>query len=424
MLRADTVGLDESSPASRLPLLELLDAVGRAFPEVDRLAFVNDGEGVVGWGVAARIAVPPGPGRLDAVRERVAELLAADGAEAIVFASFTFDPDEEGSVVVVPSTTVVRRDGRTSVTSVTSVGSIVDGRAADPASDVERLLSGRTGSASRPEPDRPRYAGSTLRDDRWLEAVARALEAIDQGVLQKVVLARDLEVWSRTPFDLDAVLQVLAERFPSCFTFLVDGLLGASPELLLSRRSDVVRSRVLAGTARRDADAATDAAIGAELLRSAKDRHEHDLARTSVLEVLGPFCTTIDAPTEPTLIRLENVQHLGTDLVGRLAVDTHVLTVLEHLHPTAAVAGTPREAAVAAIRSVEGMSRGRYAGPVGWFTPAGDGEFAIALRCGQFEGSRARLFAGAGIVEGSLPELELAETWLKLRAMMGALGEA
>ena len=247
------------------------------------------------------------------------------------------------------------------------------------------------------------------------------MAAIRSGRAEKAVLARDVQLWSRAPFPTDEVLAGLAQRFPSCFTFLVDGLVGASPELLLRRERDRIASRVLAGTAPRGADAAQDAQLGAELMASRKDRWEHDLAARSVTEVLGPVCTQLDAPDEPSLVRLDNVQHLGSDVTGTLTAPVHILDLLDALHPTAAVAGTPREAALELIREAEGMDRGRYAGPVGWCDADGDGEFAIALRCAEIDGTRARLFAGAGIVDGSLPEAELMETWLKLRAMTDVL---
>ena len=421
MLDVRTSVLDPDAPGANVGLLDVLASVGRQDAAVERFASVRDGEGAVGWGVAARIAVPGGSGRGAAVRARVEELVGAS-QDAVAFASLTFDPEEEGSVVVVPAVTLVRRAGRTVVVRA--------GEALGGAGGMLDVVDGGLGdcgggtAAEAPE-DRPRVAGSTLRDDRWLEAVAEALATIaaeeGPGGLVKVVLARDLHVWSRVPFDVDRVLGTLAGRFPSCFTFLVDGLIGASPELLLARAGRAVRSRVLAGTAPRGGTAEEDEALGAALLASRKDLREHALALTSVLEALGEVCATLDAPDGPSLVRLENVQHLGTDVAGELADDVHVLDLLDRLHPTAAVAGTPREPALRTIRALEGMSRGRYAGPVGWFTPSGDGEFAIALRCGVFDGPRARLFAGAGVVDGSLPELELAETWLKLRAMIGAL---
>ena len=397
------------------PLLRLLPDL----PDDERFAFVREdgvgGDGVVGWGVAARIEVGTGPERFVRARKGLAGVLGdalqpAGAPRPVAFASFTFDPDEDGSVMIVPATTLVRRDGTT--------WRITVGDEPDPMPSP----AGRRAGAV----DRPRHGGSTVRDDRWLEAVARAVAAIDAGSYDKVVLARDLHLWSRAPFDVPGILDALADRFPSCFTFLVDHLLGASPELLLARDGIRVRSRVLAGTAPRGARAAEDAALGARLLASAKDRHEHDLALTSAVDALRPMCVTLDAPSEPSLVGLENVQHLGSDLTGALGADSdgalpHVLDLVARLHPTAAVGGAPRERALTAIHELEGMSRGRYAGPVGWCTVDGDGAFAIALRCAEVHGDRARLFAGAGIVAGSLPEAELTETWLKLRAMTGVL---
>ena len=404
--------VQEEQVADDRPMLSLLPRS----PDDQRFAFVQGDEGVVGWGVAARVPVGTGPDRFARARERLSAL--TDGAGPVAFASFTFDEDEDGSILIVPQVTVVRRDGVTRRI-------VVDGAAVGPSeaphgADVPLQADASAQVAA----DRPRYAGSTVRDDHWLEAVGTAIGRIRAGALQKVVLARDVHLWSRRPFDTDRVLADLAERFPSCTTFLVDHLVGASPELLLRRDGMTIRSRVLAGTAARGTDPEEDLALGAALLASTKDRHEHDLALRSAVAALAPTCTDLAFPDAPSLVRLDNVQHLGSDLVGTLRSDgdTHVLALLARLHPTAAVGGAPRAEAVAAIRELEGMPRGRYAGPVGWCTPDGDGEFAIALRCAELRGDRARLFAGAGIVAGSLPESELTETWLKLRAMTGVLG--
>ena len=396
------------------PLLTILPSAD------DRSIFVREGEGVVAAGTVHRFPVGTGAGRLADLERAIATLAASatiddpvglPGTGLLTLASLTFDPAEEGSVAVVPRT-VVGRSG--DVTWRTTIS--------DPAASAPEAVDDAVAAGPPGVPDRPRYAGSSLADEGWLEAVAQALAAIEAGAYEKVVLARDLRLWSRTPFDVAGILEALADRFPSCFTFAVDGLVGASPERLIERRGSSVRSRVLAGTARRGEDATEDARLAAELLTSEKDLREHALAVRSAVGPLAPVCATLDVPDAPSLVVLDNVQHLGTELVGTLAGPTHVLELLDRLHPTAAVGGTPREAALAAIGTLEGMSRGRYAGPVGWCTPDGDGEFAIALRCAEISGGRARLLAGAGIVAGSLPEVELLETWGKLRAMTGVLG--
>ena len=429
------------------PLLDVLanDAMGSgagadgAVADDERFVFVEgDGahsDGIVGWGVAARIRVGTGPARFERARAALATLAESSSSRGpIAFTSLTFDEDDDASVMVVPQVCVLRRRGVTWRITAGEPEPAVPGARTGSATVAEaggtQAGGTQTGGAEASGADRPRYAGSTVRDDRWLEAVAAALTAIDAGAYAKVVLARDLHLWSKQPFDIPRLLRDLAARFPSCMTFLVDHLVGASPELLLRRNGDTIASRVLAGTAPRGADLAEDAALGAALLASDKDLREHDLALRSAVEVLAPICSTLGVPEGPNLVRLENVQHLGSDLTGTLRSgtedgqgdDAHMLSLLARLHPTAAVGGAPRAEAVAAIRELEGMSRGRYAGPVGWCTSDGDGEFAIALRCAEVRGDRARLFAGAGIVAGSLPESELTETWLKLRAMTGVLG--
>lgn len=394
------------------PLLTLL----RDLPDDDRMVFVHGEEGIVAAGTAASIAVPTGPGRLAEARRALTALVDASevddpvslpGSGLVAVGSFTFDPGATGSVLRIPRTVIGRRGGSTWRTTL-SDGTTPTRRTSVPPQDVTTV-------------DRPRYSGSSLDDGAWLEAVAAALDAIDAGRAEKVVLARDVRLWSRSPFRSEEVLERLAGRFPSCFTFLVDGLVGASPELLLRRTGAHVSSRVLAGTAPRGADPDHDARLAADLQGSAKDLHEHALAARSVVEVLGRACRELTAPDGPSIVRLDNVQHLGSDVTGVLDAPVHVLDLVEALHPTAAVGGTPRAGALALIDELEGMDRGRYAGPVGWCDARGDGEFAIALRCAELDGDRARLFAGAGIVAGSLPEAELMETWLKMRAMIDVL---
>ena len=256
---------------------------------------------------------------------------------------------------------------------------------------------------------------------RWLEIVAEAVAAIEDGELDKVVLARDLLVWSKGGFDLRILAGRLATLYPQCFTFVFEGLIGATPELLVRRRGQDVESLVLAGSAARGRDEAADETLGLDLLHSVKDLDEHRPAVESVRSVLAEMCSELESDAEPFLLKLANVQHLASNLRGRLASAVSALELAGRLHPPAAICGTPTPAALELIHSLEGMERARYSGPVGWVSASGDGEWGIALRCAEMNGGRGRLFAGSGIVKGSLPEAKLEETRLKLRAMQAAL---
>jgi menaquinone-specific isochorismate synthase len=417
---ATASGQEATSPALAVRTGELSD-LGDLLahqPDPRGPVWVRRGEGIVGWGEALRVDLGTG-----APLVRAAEVLrevaaAADvedpvgvaGSGLVGFVSTTFDPDVAGSVLLVPRVVLGRRDGRAWVTTIAA------GAPAPPPPPIGAVRAA-------PAPGRIRYAGAQVDELGWLEAVDRARRAISDGRLDKVVLARDLAVWSTEPLDGRALARRLAERFPDCFTFAVDGLVGATPELLVRRSGPSVDSVVLAGTARRGGDAAEDAAIGRALLDSEKDRDEHLHAVASVREVLAPRLADLSVD-EPALLRLDNVQHLATGLRGRLRdTSTGVLDLAAALHPTAAVCGTPTADALALIRGLEGLDRGRYTGPVGWVGAHGDGELGIALRCALVDGTRARLYAGAGVVGASLPEAELEETRLKFRAMQAALGD-
>lgn len=382
-------------------------------------------QGWVGWGEAARIDAGTGVDRFDradaawrdlASSAVVDDPLSLPGSGLVAFGSFTFRAGSPGSTLVVPEVVVGRSATTAWITQVT-VGSGAPPSPPDPA-----LLPGLAAaqSAGR-QPDRPRYAGSSLPDHHWLDAVATAVERIRGSDLDKVVLARDHAVWARDPFDPRVLARRLHARFPACFTFVGDGLVGATPELLVRRSNGQVASFALAGSAARGPDADSDRRAGEQLLASPKDRWEHQLAAASVRNVLQPRCTTW-SETGPELLRLDNVQHLATRFEGELAdaAPPSSLELAGALHPTAAVGGAPTAPAIALIAELEQMDRGRYAGPVGWIGANGDGEWGIALRCAELSGARARLFAGAGIVAGSLPEAELEETRLKLRAMQSA----
>jgi menaquinone-specific isochorismate synthase len=256
----------------------------------------------------------------------------------------------------------------------------------------------------------------------WRSAVERAVTRLQAGELDKVVLARALDVEADRAVDPRALAARLAERFPSCFTYICDGLVGASPELLVRRIGRHAESLVLAGTVRRGSTAEEDGELERALAASVKDAHEHRLAVESVLDVLADVAAEVATDSRPQLLRLANVTHLATHLEAWLpAPAPTALALATQLHPTAAVGGTPRSSALDLIRDLEPSSRGRYAGPVGWVDAAGDGEFAIALRCAQLDGRRARLWAGAGIVAESDPDAEVAETAAKLDAVLSAL---
>jgi menaquinone-specific isochorismate synthase len=259
---------------------------------------------------------------------------------------------------------------------------------------------------------------------QWQAAVDVAVSRINLGELDKVVLARDIVAQLDEPLHIGSLLLRLNEAFPECWTFCVDGLVGATPELLIRRDGEHVTSRVLAGTMRRSRDSDRDGQLAAELLGSDKDQEEHVYAVESVAAALATHCTDLKVPAQPFILRLANVQHLATDVTGELVDAAPALALAASLHPTAAVCGTPTERATQVIRELEGMDRGRYSAPVGWLAANGDGEFGIALRCALIENAertKLRLFAGCGIVAGSTGESEVAESQAKFGAMKAAL---
>lgn len=379
-------------------------------PAAGPYAWVRHGEGLVGWGEAARATVPPGPGRFQWAREwlsslfgdaRIDDEVGMPGSGPVAFGSFTFDGDAEGSTLVLPRVVLARRGGRAWLTTIGD----------DPFDAVTPWL----------PPGRIRYGDGTLTAPEWQHTVARAVRKIKTGALDKVVLARDLMATAEREIDIRVLLSRLAARYPECYTFSVGGLVGATPELLVRHTGQSIESLVLAGTTARGGGPAEDAARGAALFASGKDRYEHVCAVASVREALTPLCSALDVPAQPELLALPNVQHLASRVTGRLSDGASVLDVVAAMHPTAAVGGTPTGTALNVIRELEGMDRAGYAGPVGWIDARGDGEWGIALRCAQISGDRARLFAGCGIMGGSDPAAELAEAQAKLRVMQYAL---
>jgi menaquinone-specific isochorismate synthase len=388
----------------------------RLLPGPAPLAWLRRGEGIVGWGEAARITLPAGEDRFTAGDKWLRALLEnADvddqvgepGCGPVAFASFTFDAASDGSVLVLPRTVAGRRNGRCWLTTIGEHG---------PGATAQPLTS----------PADVRWFDGSLDAAAWQRAVAAAVARIRSGQLAKVVLARDLCAHAPADIDVRVLLGRLAARYPDCYTFACAGLIGATPELLIRRQGADIRSLVLAGTARRDPDGAQDARLGAALLASVKDTEEHQYAVAGVRAALAPLCDPLLVDEQPSLLRLANVQHLASSVTGRLAGGQNghgpsVLSLAAALHPTGAVCGTPTEVAMDVIRELERMDRGRYAGPVGWVDAHGNGEMGIALRCAEVEGPRARLFAGCGIVAGSDPAAELAEAQAKFASVRGAI---
>jgi len=390
-----------------LPLLDLL-------PKGENFSWVRGGDGVVGWGVYASTTVK-GANRFNDARtwwhsqlEKFAITNNVQGSATgpILFSSFSFSPDED-SVLVIPEVIVGMSSG---ISWITWIGS-----------DSQPLL------IDTPE----KVSNSTLTwnedelgSEHWITRVAQAVAKIHSGEIEKVVLARDLLATSAQAIDERPALRKLSSTYPSTWVFSVAGLIGATPELLIRLKRGMVTSRVLAGTISKSGDDARDLALAGSLARSSKDLEEHEYAVRSVADALEPFCSSTNIPETPFVLHLANVMHLATDVTGALIEsksNVDVFTLLNQLHPSAAVCGTPTDKAAKVISEIESMSRGRYAGPVGWIDARGDGELGIALRCGQISENTIRIYAGCGIVAGSDPEKELAESEAKFSAMKSAL---
>ena len=394
-------------------------------PQPDVVAWVHRGAGLAGWGEAARVTLPAGEDRFTAGEKwlrsvfdalDVDDRVRAPGSGPVAFGTFTFDASSEGSVLIIPRA-VLGRDGhgRAWLTTVTEPGTAIPGwPPADGSASAVPLVA----------PTEVRWHDGSLPAPQWEQAVAEAVTAIKAGALRKVVLAQDQFATAAEPIDARVLLQRLAARYPECYTFACDGMIGATPELLIRQAGRQVSALVLAGTAPRGGDPAEDEALGAGLLASAKDTEEHAYAVASMRDALGPLCDALEVEARPALLKLPNLHHLGTWVRGTLALSSaprSALGLAAAVHPTAAVCGTPTGVAFELIRELEHMDRERYAGPVGWVDAEGNGEWGIALRCAQLSGRTARLFAGCGIVAGSDPAAELAEAQVKFRPMRGAL---
>lgn len=378
-------------------------------------AFIRNGQGLVGYGEAVRLSAR-GPRRMqelaEAWRALVAKTIVDDqvrqtGSGLVAFGTFAFADDSSAeSVLIVPKVLLGVRDGLRWVTSV--VGE-----------DLEEFWN---------EPQHYQSEESVLLSDGlqtadgFKNSVNAALSAIESDKVEKVVLARDVVAKVSEHFDVRNALRKFSASYPTCWTYSVDGLFGASPELLVRVAHKQVSARVLAGTAGRGTDPGIDQAISNALQTSSKNIAEHKFAVASMVEELKKFCTKVDADETPFSLQLPNLWHLASDVHATLHDDASVLDIAAVLHPTAAVAGTPTLVARKLISELEPFDRGRYAGPVGWIGADGDGEFAIALRGAQLSEGQITAYAGCGIVAESEPEAELAETELKFKPIRDALG--
>lgn len=376
------------------------------------LAVIRRGDGIVGIGESLRLSAS-GPNRIQELAAAWQNLVAAaqvedevqlPGTGLTAFASFTFSAKSQlTSVLIVPQVIVGLRDGRSWVTHF-------NGSTLEPQPQTFR------------ENNRATLSDGQLSAAGYEAAVANAVDAIGAGTLEKVVLARDLEGKVAANFDVRQVIEGFARNYPDCWTYAVDGTFGASPELLVRVSHGQVATRVLAGTTARGVDDAADRAQVEQLMGSEKNRFEHRLALESVVESLKPLTARIDFDETPFAVQLPNLIHLASDVHAVLGEGSTGLDLVAALHPTAAVAGTPRLKALDLIAKLEPFDRGRFASPVGWVSSNGDCEWAIALRGGQLSGEIVKAYAGCGVVGESTPANELAETELKLRPMREALG--
>ena len=397
------------SPLQGPPLAHAVDA--------SPLLFQRRGRGLMGFGEAVR-AEFSGPDRFRqastwwsevVARASVSDMVNQAGSGLVAFGAFTFaDTSQQTSVLIVPQRIIGVGEHGVFETTIST----------DP------RPTGEPASVSMEEPHPPTtWQPGAVPPERFIELVEGAKHTITQDGLHKVVIARDLVAVAPGGFSPVRSLEQLTEAYPDTFVFSVDGLFGASPETLASVRGQAITLRVLAGSAARGSNPESDLASAEALATSTKDLDEHRFAVGSVIESLAAVGIDAVADDIPFTLKLPNLWHLATDVVATVPEGLGSLDVIQALHPTAAVAGSPTEAALAFIDTHEGLDRGRYAGPVGWIDAKGDGDWAIALRCAQYDPRAQSLtaYAGAGIVADSDPQQELLETTLKFRPITEAI---
>ena len=395
--------------ASTRPLSDFSDST----PDLNDVAgsdgylFVSNGVGVAGQGVAARVPVDEAVDFLASIKHST----SVAGSHPIALGVTPFAPYGQADLVV-PRVLLRKFDDRPPI--VTLCGDLDD--------DYVRAAL----APSEPGPAHSSsYSITSLVDiDHYLAAVRTARDSVRSGRLTKAVIARPISVHTDQPIDVHAVLRRLRASFGSSYRYSVDGFIGASPELLVEVDGAAVRSHPLAGTAPRTGDVDNDARIAAELIASTKNQIEHRVVIDVVHDTLLPWASYLDWEPEPSIVTVANVQHLGTRMEGMLSQPgPDVIELVRALSPTPALGGHPREAAVELIENVEGFERDRYGGAVGWVDGAGNGTWAVAIRCAELSSDRctARLVAGGGIVADSDPIAELAETQAKFQAMLSAI---
>lgn len=397
-----------------------LDVDLRTLAGSDGVLFERAGEGFAGLGVAAEVAVDQAAATLASIEAD--DEVGLPGCGAVAFGALPFRDDAPGRArhrqLTIPSTVVGRAaDGTRWVTTIGPPGA--DGH--DAPALVANALDAARAAAVPPGPSAFEVR-ATLDPTEWCTRVASAVARINDGQLDKVVLAREVRIDADAPIPVDQVLARLRNAYPDCYLFSVDGFVGASPELLVARRGDIVRADPHAGTTPRRGDPDADARAAAGLFASATYRHEHQVAVEEVHQTLLDFSSYVDHEAEPRVVTLANVHHLATKVEGRLShPPASVLELRDALHPTPAVCGRPTDTARDLIAELEGFDRGRYAGSVGWVDAAGNGSWAVSIRCAQLDGAQATVWGGNGMVGGSDPATELVETRAKLQVMLQAI---
>ena len=432
-----------SSPAGIDPTAVVLASRRPAEPWACLEQPDRDGAAIAAIGCARAIEAR-GPGRFREVAAQWRSLTASaiadpadgpPGSGLTALGGFSFSPAGGGSPpwagfqpasLIVPELSLARRAGEVRLTL--NLQAAPDDTVEDlMARAARRLRELRTDPLPLldPAPAGKYQVLSSMPPSHYEDAVDRAVERIRAGELEKIVLAREVQVHAPVEHDPAAVLGVLREAFPTCYVYAVGRgqatFLGASPELLLRREGQRASTVALAGSTRRSADPAVDRHLGEQLLGSDKDRHENAIVARRIVKTLAPHSVWVTTAPEPVIVRVANIQHLAMPIRAQLVAAVGAIELVGLMHPTPAVGGEPSGRALEAIPALEGMDRGWYAGAIGWIDASGDGELCVALRCALLRGRVAHCYAGCGIVRDSDPEAELAESEIKLEAMLPVL---